>query len=369
MRFADLNYYANNDLTDIRAAISRFGTSYGYLSLMRTNADVQAVLHLNSETATEISGVPYSGFKSRNKFFHIPFGTHRFIKSKKPDVVLVQGIVFPVQVLALRLALGKKVKIIAQHHGEQPFINTIKRRLQKLADRYIDAYLFTAKGNAQNWVNAGVISDIDKCYEVLEASTDLNRLDRKVCREQLGIPGDLNFLSVGRLIPGKDPLTILSAFEQFASENPEARLYMIYQDDTMLEEVKMKIEQSAILKNTVHLVGKVDHEKLASWFTAFDFFVSGSHHEAAGFALIECMACGCIPIVTDIPPFLSITENGKLAFTFKPGDVNGLLEAMQRAALSDRNKLTEDILSHFEEHLSYKAIADGIYNVCCELLR
>lgn len=369
MRFADLNYYANNDLTDIRAAVSRFGTSYGYLFIMRSNADVQAVLHLNSETATEISGVPYSGFRSRNKFFHIPFRTHRFIKSKKPDVVLVQGIIFPVQVIALRLTLGKKVKIIAQHHGEQPFINTIKRRLQKLADKYIYAYLFTAKGNAQNWVDAGVISNIGKCYEVLEASTDLKRLDKDVCRKQLGISGGLNFLSVGRLIPGKDPCTILSAFEQFASKNPEARLYMIYQDDTMLEEVKATIEQSAVLRDTVKLVGKIPHEELAVWFTACDFFVSGSHHEAAGFALIECMACGCIPVVTDIPPFLSITNGGKLAYTFKPGDVNGLLQAMQKAALADRNMMTADILSHFEQHLSYKAIADSIYDVCRKLMQ
>jgi len=369
MRFADLNYYANNDLTDIRAAVSRFGTSYGYLSIMRSNADVQAVLHLNSETAIEISGVSYSGFRSRNKFFHIPFRTHRYIKSKKPDVVLVQGIVFPVQVLALRLALGKKVKIIVQHHGERPFINTIKRRLQKLADKYIDAYLFTAKGNAKKWVDEGVISKIDKCYEVLEASTDLERLDKNTCRKQLGISGNLNFLSVGRLIPGKDPLTISRAFEQFASKNPEARLYMIYQDDTMLDEVKATIEQSAVLRDTVKLVGKIPHEELAAWFTACDFFVSGSHHEAAGFALIECMACGCIPVVTDIPPFLSITDDGKLAYTFKPGDVNGLLQAMQRAALADRNMMTADILLHFEQHLSYKAIADSIYDVCCKLMQ
>ncbi|MBS1780210.1 MAG: glycosyltransferase family 4 protein [Bacteroidetes bacterium] len=369
MRFADLNYYANNDLTDIRTAVSRFGTSYGYLSIMRSNADVQVVLHLNSETATEISGVPYSGFRSRNKFFHIPFGTHRYIKSKKPDVVLVQGIVFPVQVLALRLALGKKVKIIAQHHGEPPFINTIKRRLQKLADKYIDAYLFTAKGNAQKWVDAGVINNVDKCYEVLEASTDMKRLNKNTCCKQLGISGDLNFLSVGRLIPGKDPLTILSAFEQFALANPVACLYMIYQDDTMLDEVKGKIEQSTILKNTVHLVGKVNHGELAAWFTACNFFVSGSHHEAAGFALIECMACGCIPVVTDIPSFLSITDDGKLAYTFKPGDVNGLLQAMQKAALADRDMMTADILSYFEQHLSYKAIADSIYDVCRKLMQ
>jgi len=282
---------------------------------------------------------------------------------------LVQGIIFPVQVIALRLALGKKVKIIAQHHGEQPFINTIKRRLQKLADKYIDAYLFTAKGNARKWVDAGVIGNIDKCYEALEASTDLKRLDKDVCRKQLGISGDLNFLSVGRLIPGTDPLSILSAVEQFASKNTKARLYMIYQDDTMLDEVKATIKQSAVLSDTVKLVGKIPHEELAAWFTACDFFVSGSHHEAAGFALIECMACGCIPVVTNIPPFLSITDDGKLAYTFKPGDVNGLLQAMQRAALADRNMMTADILLHFEQHLSYKAIADSIYDVCRKLMQ
>jgi glycosyltransferase involved in cell wall biosynthesis len=123
-----------------------------------------------------------------------------------------------------------------------------------------------------------------------------------------------------------------------------------------------------VLKNYVTLVGKVNNDELAYWYSAADFYISASHNEGSGYALIECMACGCIPIVTGIPPFIAITDTARLGLFFNVGDHGSLTEALVESENIDSIKMSEDILHYFSSHLSFKAIAEDIYNVCKTLM-
>ena len=49
-------------------------------------------------------------------------------------------------------------------------ISQIKKFFQKIADHYVDCYLFTSIENAEEFVKNKIISDEDKCAEILEAS-------------------------------------------------------------------------------------------------------------------------------------------------------------------------------------------------------
>ena len=55
-----------------------------------------------------------------NKKNYFPQKLHRFVKSLQPDIVIVSSLNFSIQVIQLRLVLGKKIKIIVQNHAEQP---------------------------------------------------------------------------------------------------------------------------------------------------------------------------------------------------------------------------------------------------------
>jgi len=68
-----------------------------------------------------------------------------------------------------------------------------------------------------------------------------------------------------------------------------------------LQEVNDTIKQSPVLWKAVSLKGKIDNDELSAWYSAADFYISGSHSEGGSYALLEAMACGCIPIVTSIP--------------------------------------------------------------------
>jgi glycosyltransferase involved in cell wall biosynthesis len=368
MKLVDVNYsFVNiNDLTTVTRI---YKSSFGYLPHIGKLCDAEVVLHLLQDDNLRIDYVNYKGFTGKTGFFHIPVNSHRYIKSLKPDVVLIQGLLYPIQVFALRFVLGPQAKILVQHHGDKPFTNRIKKFFQKLADRCIDAYLFTAVGNTQPWIEQGVIKSVDKCYEVLEASAFLRKQDKQVSKNRLQLKDEgTMFLWVGRMNADKDPLTVLRGVEKYCAGMQDAKLYMVYQDNNILAEVTRFIDESTILRNCVVLVGKVNHDELQYWFSAADFFISGSYHEAAGYALIECMACGCIPVVTDIPPFKKITNNGQFGLLFQPGNVDSLTKALQHSESVNRQEMSENILRYFSSSLSFKAIADDIYNICQKLI-
>jgi hypothetical protein len=67
------------------------------------------------------NGIQYHCIDFGKKKNYLPWKLHRLVRNLKPDVVIVSSFMFPFQVIQLRLSLGKKVKIILQHHAEKPF--------------------------------------------------------------------------------------------------------------------------------------------------------------------------------------------------------------------------------------------------------
>lgn len=366
IKLIDLNYHSHSNISDPEQVLTLQEASIGFVQFIKEKLSIQLIKHLNYEGEKCVDGVKYVFFKSKNRFWHIPFKTHQYIKKQNPDIVLIQGLIFPLQLIALKFKLGKKIKIIVQHHGEKPF-RGIKKIFQKIADRYVSFYLFTSIGNAKEFVNK-IISDEDKCAEILEASTSFKQTDKLESRQDTDLANDPIFLWVGRLNLNKDPLTVLNAFEKYLSCYPQSRLFMIYQTEELLPAIKRKLEESKLLKNSVILKGRVDHSELEHWFNTADFYISASHKEGSGYALIEAMACGCIPIVTSIPSFNKITGNGKFGFLFEPENPGSLLKVLLNLENIDKEELSISIVDHFNQSLSFRSIADDLLAVCERLI-
>ena len=76
----------------------------------------------------------------------------------------------------------------------------------------------------------------------MQASSVFQPANKTDARKQTGIDGHPVFLWVGRLDANKDPLTVIRAFLQFLNNQPAARLYMIYQEEKLLQEVRHLID-------------------------------------------------------------------------------------------------------------------------------
>jgi len=72
---------------------------------------------------------------------------------------------------------------------------------------------------------------------------------------------------------------------------------MVFGDDTLLASVEERVRTSPILSDRVMLTPRVSHDEMPNYYAAADVFVSGSHSEGSGYALIEAMSAGVVPVI------------------------------------------------------------------------
>jgi glycosyltransferase involved in cell wall biosynthesis len=276
--------------------------------------------------------------------------------------VIVHGLHFAIHTIQLRLKLGWKIKIIAQHHAEKPG-KGIRKWIQWIASHCIDAYMFTAHEMGMEWVRAGNIRYPARIREVMEASSIFYPENREQARAKTQVSGETVFLWVGQLSERKDPLTAVKAFLQFLPHHPGARLYMIYQFEELLPLIEELLDTDPAYRQAVVLVGRVPHRELQPWFNSADFVIAASHYEGSGVAVAEAMSCGCIPLLTEIPSFRMMTGPGNCGRLFPVGDVAALLAVLLQTLSMDLEEERRRTLEQFRTRLSFEAIAKHIQEV------
>lgn len=361
MRYVSVIYDHSPGFTDPQSWFKRIAAYVGILEVLAKKNQVISINQIDYEGEVVNNSVVHKFVSPNRKRTHFPFKLNRFVKKLKPDVVLVQGLHNPVAVILLGVILPKRVKIIAHHHAEKPKPG-IKRYAQKLADLFVDAYLFASTEMGLDWVKKGVISARRKIHEVMEVSSIFQPINKGAARQQTGITGSPIFLWVGTLDANKDPINVVRAFLKYSQHNPEARLYMIYHEMGLLPQIQELIANDAA-GAAITLIGQKPHEELLYWFNSADFFVSGSHYEGSGTAVCEAMSCGCIPVVTDIPSFRMITDYGKCGLLYPPGDGQALLSALSKTEKMNMAEKRALSLEHFQRKLSFNAIATNIQQI------
>lgn len=73
------------------------------------------------------------------------------------------------------------------------------------------------------------------------------------------------------------------------------------------------------------------------------------------------MSCGCIPVVTDIPSFRTIS--GNIGLFFEPGNENSLLSALQETVHLKIEEKRNNTLDRFKTDLSFEAISDKFQEI------
>jgi glycosyltransferase involved in cell wall biosynthesis len=355
-----ISFTPHPDFEHPEEMMEAFRQGWGYIKRLGSSLEVVAVGFIRKPKKAKGEEVTYAFFKRKDTFWQIPWSALLFIRSQRPDVVLIEGLIHPIQTLCLRALLPRNSVIIAQDHGNLPF-EGLRKPFQRLSARAIDAFVFTALGNTQRWKDSRVIRKDKPCFEVLEGVSDLTPRDKELSKARLDMKGDFNLLWVGRLESNKDPLTVVRGFADYLRINPLAQLYMIYGERRLLMAVMALVEHDPILRQALHLVGFVAHRDLDVWFSAADAYVSGSHREGSGFALIESMSCGCVPVVTDIPSFRKIS--GKYGFLWKAGEASSLCAALDKAYQHIGPRTREDIIQFAAEEHSLETVTRDMLQI------
>ena len=365
MLYVFVHYNYSPDFDSPGSWFKRTACYVGAVECLSKENKVISVKQIHYEGICEHKGVQHHFVNLNREKTWFPIKLNRYIKKLNPDIVFVQGLHQPLQVIQLRALVNKKTRIMVQHHAEKPFTG-IKKYLQRMADRYIDAYLFASKTMGLDWVNKGNLLLPQKIHEVMEVSSVFYPIEKETAKLKTGVQCDPVYLWVGRLNQNKDPVNVVKAFLRFASAKPDARLYMIYHTDELLDEIRLLLKNDEA-DSKIILVGKVAHEDLLYWFNSADFFVSGSHYEGSGTAVCEAMSCGCIPVVTDIPSFRMITDGGKCGLLYQAGNQDAMLAALNATLELDIKHKQAHTLNFYRSTLSFEAIAGKIQEIALAL--
>jgi glycosyltransferase involved in cell wall biosynthesis len=82
--------------------------------------------------------------------------------------------------------------------------------------------------------------------------------------------------------------------------------------------------------------------------------------EYSGFVPLEAMACGVVPVLTDLPSFRAMTADGRYGVLFEAGDDAGLARRVLRLDREKLSSLRAEVRAHFERELSFRALADRL---------
>jgi glycosyltransferase involved in cell wall biosynthesis len=274
---------------------------------------------------------------------------------------------FPDDVLSLA-ELVPRVPFVLQAHDETP-PRLWQRGRWRRALSTAAAIAFCALDQARPFAAARVLDPATRLYEIPESTTRFTPGDREQARRVTGLAGDPAILWVGSLDPNKDPLTVLQGVRAAVRYLPELQFFCCFGPSPLLPVIQDLVASDGGLRNRVHLLGEVAHGRVEQLMRAADLLVLGSHHETSGQALIEALACGLPPVVTDIPSFRSLTGAASVGWLWPCDDAQALCQGLCTMACRAGPPMRAEVRDHFERELSFAALGSKLAKMYNDIRR
>lgn len=179
-------------------------------------------------------------------------------------------------------------------------------------------------------------------------------------RVEFGLPADLPvLLFCGKLIPKKDPLTLLSAFQLVRRQNPVSLLFA--GDGVLRREIEGRVTREEL--EHVRVTGFLNQSEIARAYAAADVVVLPSvYKETWGLVVNEAMNFSLPIVVSDrVGCAADLVKSGVNGFVVPPGDSSALATAL-RTILEDsgtRQRFGEASLRIIQNY-SIERAADGV---------
>jgi glycosyltransferase involved in cell wall biosynthesis len=358
MKIGYINHFYDAD-TLVNNYLNRYPTIYGWCKSLRDlGQEIIVYQRFNKDHFFEKDGVKYflvnDGKRSDLKSYQNSPLFHSKISEDNYDIIHVNSFIYTYHAYLLKKR-NYLSKIVIQHHAEI-MQQSLKRIILKRLSSSADGFIFTSKEIYNDWVNKNSVVRRKNVAEIMEGSSNFTISNRNKARIKSGMVGEPVLLWVGRLNENKDPVTVIKGFSNLLHGYPNAKLYMIYSDDKLKEQVYSLISQSGLLEDSVKLFGFINHINLDDYYNSADYFVLGSHYEGSGYSLVEAMSCGVVPIVTDIPSFRMITNNGQIGGLWNCGDIESFYETAKKVLNRSLAVESKKVLDFFSANLSYPAI-------------
>lgn len=160
------------------------------------------------------------------------------------------------------------------------------------------------------------------------------------------------FIFVGKIIETKGPL-----IAAYAAAKIDKRLEIC--GDKMLSKKNENYYKMFISKikddENIKYLGKLPNDNIAKLIgESKSLLMPFSEPEAFGLVMAEALSCGTPVIAFDIGTAREIVDDGITGFLIKPGDIEGMAEAMKKIKYIDRKKCREIAESRFSHDTMVK---------------
>jgi glycosyltransferase involved in cell wall biosynthesis len=270
----------------------------------------------------------------------------------KADVLHAHGLGFAEDAFAVSQCLPQ-LPILMQDHADRP-PRWWRRPQWRRWYAAMGGVSFTAPEQAQPFIRAGLFAPHARLFAIPESSSRFGMGSRADARAQTGLHGDPCVLWVGHLSAGKDPMSVLDGVARAVRQLPGLQLWCAFGSAPLLDEVQARIAKDPQLSGRVHLLGRVAHGQVEALMRAADLFVSGSLAESCGYVVLEALACGVTPVVTDIPSFRALIGDSRVGHLWPCGDATRLAEVLVDASASRPSPA--QVRAHFDGALSFAAV-------------
>ena len=302
----------------------------------------------------EQAGVPVRSLKLSRYvgFLRAPLRLRQIFREVKPDVVHSQGIrsdLLSALVLqdVFRVATLRNYPFDDYRSKFGVVQGEMMARAHLAALRYIEVPVACSQAvqrkNARHDLSLGVVQNgVDASTYCPPESAE----KREALRRALDLPTDLPiFVSVGLLIPRKDPQRVIRGFQQ--SEAAEDGVLVMLGDGPLLDDCK---EVAAEQSGEVKFPGFVDN--VDAYLQAADCFISASLSEGLPNTVMEALGTGVPVILSDIPSHREILAEGSRAGRlFETKNTNELatsINSLRRQCKPDlRRTARKVVVSHF----------------------
>jgi L-malate glycosyltransferase len=124
--------------------------------------------------------------------------------------------------------------------------------------------------------------------------------------------GPMTIVSNRNLLPIYNVSLLIRAIPMVLQEEPHSK-FIIAGDGPERDSLEREVKKLN-LNSSVRFLGRVPHEEMPKLLTQADIYVSTSLYDGTSVSLLEAMATGTFPIVTDIPSNQEWIHDGKNGF-------------------------------------------------------
>jgi glycosyltransferase involved in cell wall biosynthesis len=154
----------------------------------------------------------------------------------------------------------------------------------------------------------------------------------------------LTILSNRNLLGIYNVSLLIRAIPMVLKEEPKAR-FLIAGDGPERKNLE-KETKDLNLGSTIQFLGRISHDAMPGLLTQADIYVSTSLYDGTSISLLEAMASGAFPVVTDIPSNREWVTDGENGFLI-PTDEEKFLAERIVEAIRDQELLERGRLKNF----------------------